>query len=73
MLPLHERGARLTYAQKSRHTAHYETFLARHRKLPGVNVEKLSLMPGDPGYVLWGMRTVIEGWRFQGGCPPVRG
>ncbi|GKZ76220.1 hypothetical protein AnigIFM56816_005196 [Aspergillus niger] len=53
MLPVHERGARLTVAQKSRHTAHYETFLARHRKLPGVNVEKLSLMPGDPGYVLW--------------------
>ncbi|CAK41681.1 Fungal specific transcription factor domain family protein [Aspergillus niger] len=53
LLPLHERGARLTVAQKSRHTAHYETFLARHRKLPGVNVEKLSLMPGDPGYVLW--------------------
>jgi hypothetical protein len=49
-------------------------FLARRRELPGVNYEKLYLMPGDAGYVLWtgvkrSFRTaIIEvlNWQFEG-------
>ncbi|GKZ32884.1 hypothetical protein AbraIFM66950_002570 [Aspergillus brasiliensis] len=53
MVATHRRYHGLKVAQKSRHTANYEAFLARRRKLPGVNIEKLVLMPGDPGYILW--------------------
>ncbi|GCB19814.1 hypothetical protein AAWM_02699 [Aspergillus awamori] len=40
-------------AINERRVVDYEAFLARCRELPGVNYEKLYLMPGDTGYVLW--------------------
>ncbi|PWY66904.1 hypothetical protein BO83DRAFT_391379 [Aspergillus eucalypticola CBS 122712] len=49
----HRRYHGLSTAQKSRHMTNYEAFLAYRRKSVGVDVEKLCLMPGDPGFVLW--------------------
>ncbi|GKZ78009.1 hypothetical protein AnigIFM56816_001132 [Aspergillus niger] len=64
----------LTTNQKSRRVLDYEAFLARRRELPRVNYEKLYLMPGDAGYILWtgakrSFRTAITealNWRFEG-------
>ncbi|RAH53806.1 hypothetical protein BO85DRAFT_452963 [Aspergillus piperis CBS 112811] len=53
MVATHNRYHGLSVAQKSRRTANYEAFLARRRKIVGVDIEKLCLMPGDPGFVLW--------------------
>ncbi|GLA05627.1 hypothetical protein AnigIFM60653_006126 [Aspergillus niger] len=71
---VHRRYHGLTTNQKSRRVIDYEAFLARRRELPGVNYEKLYLMPGDAGYVLWtgakrSFRTAITealNWQFEG-------
>ncbi|RDH26262.1 hypothetical protein BDQ94DRAFT_176508 [Aspergillus welwitschiae] len=71
---VHRRYHGLTTNQKSRRVVDYEAFLARRRELPGVNYEKLYLMPGDTGYVLWtsakrSFRTAVTealNWQFEG-------
>ncbi|GLA52065.1 hypothetical protein AnigIFM63604_008694 [Aspergillus niger] len=64
----------LTTNQKSCCVIDYEAFLARRCELPGVNYEKLYLIPGHAGYILWtgvkrSFRTAITealNWQFEG-------
>ncbi|RDH36830.1 hypothetical protein BDQ94DRAFT_183834 [Aspergillus welwitschiae] len=74
IVAVHRRYHGLMTNQKLRRVIDHEVFLARRRELPGVNYEKLYLMPGDAGYVLWtgvkrSFRTaIIEvlNWQFEG-------
>ncbi|KAI3031447.1 hypothetical protein CBS147347_2201 [Aspergillus niger] len=74
IVAVHRRYHGLMTNQKLRRVIDHEVFLAPRRELPGVNYEKLYLMPGDAGYVLWtgvkrSFRTaIIEvlNWQFEG-------